>query len=389
MAIQRMPIGQFVAELEAAYKRKDGYIMGATGQDPKKWAVNSWWYNQYRDGDYTESQYQKALYWRDHAARVWDCNGMAEGIYKDFSGVNINTKARYNYANWCSEKGSGLIPVDKRVPGMAIFWGKSASSIHHVAYLYKPVDESDPAGDWYIIEARGVMYGVVRTKLFSRRPNFWGKMDLYFDYDGTEYVPIIYKLGDRTLKKGMTGDDVKELQTALIGLGYSCGNYGADGDFGSATASAVQAFQKANKLTINGEYGPETHKALVAALNTDTTTSTNMVTITGGSVNIRKGPSTSYDILKVAHKGDKFERVDATGWACIKYNDAVCWASEKYISNGTSTANSLNIRKGPGTNYISVGLVNKGYIFDLIDTNGWVPILINSIVYWVSGKYAA
>ena len=93
-----MPIGQFVAELEAAYKRKDGYIMGATGQDPKKWAVNSWWYNQYRDGDYTESQYQKALYWRDHAARVWDCNGMAEGIYKDFSGVNINTKARFNYA---------------------------------------------------------------------------------------------------------------------------------------------------------------------------------------------------------------------------------------------------------------------------------------------------
>ena len=88
MAIKRMPIGKFVAELEAALNRKDGYIMGAKGQNPKKWAANSWWYTQYDD---SASQKKKALYWRENAQRVWDCNGLAEGIYEEAYGVNVVT----------------------------------------------------------------------------------------------------------------------------------------------------------------------------------------------------------------------------------------------------------------------------------------------------------
>lgn len=57
-----------------------------------------------------------------------------------------------------------MIPVEKRKPGMAVFWGKTAKDITHVAYLIEPVDPKHPEGDWVIIEARGVMYGVVRTK---------------------------------------------------------------------------------------------------------------------------------------------------------------------------------------------------------------------------------
>ena len=323
----KMPIGQFVAELEKALNRKDGYIMGATGQDPKQWSVNSWWFNQYRDGDYTEAQYQKALYWREHAARVWDCNGMAEGIYKDFSGVSINTKARFNYAEWCSIKGTGLIPVANRKAGMAVFWGNSASTIHHVAYLYKPVDASVPTGDWYLIEARGVAYGVVKTKLYSRKPNFWGMMDKYFDYGDTSFVITTpdYKLGDRILKKGMTGDDVKELQSNLIQLGYSCGSYGIDGDFGSATESAVKLFQKANGLTVDGEVGTKT----IAKINELLSVSGFNIKVTGGSVNVRTAPNiTTGQIIKVVHRDDVLKSIgtdSATGW--YKLEDG------NYISN--------------------------------------------------------
>ena len=103
-------------------------------------------------------------------------NGMAEGIYEIHTGTNINTQAKYNYRQWCSPKGTGLIPTKYRVPGAAIFWGNAGDSlsIHHVAYLYKPVVDGHPEGDWYIIEARGVAYGVVMTKLNSRKPNYWG-----------------------------------------------------------------------------------------------------------------------------------------------------------------------------------------------------------------------
>ncbi len=181
MAISRMAASAFVKELEAALKRKDGYIMGSKGQDPKKWAVSSWWFTQY-----SGRQREKALYWREHASRVWDCAGMAEGLYKDFSGKDVNTKARYIYANWCSVKGTGMIPKEYRVPGAAVFWGNTAGDIHHIAYLYKPVKESEPNGDFWLIEARGVLYGVVKTKLSERRPNYWGWMDKYFDYSEYE-----------------------------------------------------------------------------------------------------------------------------------------------------------------------------------------------------------
>lgn len=268
MSIKRMPIGQFVAELIKAEARKDGYIMGAKGQDPKKWSTSSWYFTQYKNREkYSAKQEKAALNWRKTAQRVWDCNGLAEGIYEDFSGVNINTdtdgKARFNYARWCSTKGTGLIPVQYRVPGAAVFWGNSASSISHVAYLEKPVNANNPAGDWYIIEARGVIYGVVRTRLNTRKPKYWGLMTKYFDYEAvtdTEITPVEpIELGKRVLKKGMQGADVREMQSMLKKLDSSAlPKYGVDGDFGSETKKYVKRFQKAHNLEVDGIVGEET-----------------------------------------------------------------------------------------------------------------------------------
>ena len=62
----------------------------------------------------------------------------------------------------------------------------------------------------------------------------------------------------------MKGDDVKELQEKLIKLGLNLGKWGADGDFGSATRTAVKKFQKANKLTADGIVGAKTWGVLNA-----------------------------------------------------------------------------------------------------------------------------
>lgn len=64
----------------------------------------------------------------------------------------------------------------------------------------------------------------------------------------------------RELSKGSKGNDVRALQILLIGTepGYSCGSYGADGDFGSATDSAVRKFQSANRLVVDGIVGSKT-----------------------------------------------------------------------------------------------------------------------------------
>ena len=75
-----------------------------------------------------------------------------------------------------------------------------------------------------------------------------------------------YALGKRLLKKGCEGDDVRELQKALISLGYSCGKAGADGEFGRATDKALRAFQDAEGLEADGKFGPLSLAALKAAL---------------------------------------------------------------------------------------------------------------------------
>lgn len=355
MEIRRMPIDQFVSELEAALIRKDGYIMGTTGQDPKKWPETSWFYTQY-----TGNKLKKALYWREHAARVWDCNGLAEGIYKDFSGQDINSKARYNYQGWCSVKGTGLIPAAQRRPGMAVFWGDDAPSIHHVAYLYKPVDADNPTGDWYLIEARGVMYGVVKTRLFTRKPNFWGAMDKYFDY-GYEIEYVEPKLGERLLQNGVSGEDVKELQTWLNTLGFDCGK--ADGDFGKNTKKGVEAFQSAVGITIDGKFGSESFKALEAYSKAIATTpeiphdtpSTDrkpaaaesnepdvagiyrVVASHGVYLRYEPGKLTSDNVVTVIKNGSLvqnrgyFTEVDDTKWLYVEYQGMVGFASGRYL----------------------------------------------------------
>lgn len=60
------------------------------------------------------------------------------------------------------------------------------------------------------------------------------------------------------LKFGSRGTDVKFLQSMLLQLGEKLPKYGADGDFGSETETAVKSFQKKNKLEVDGIVGPIT-----------------------------------------------------------------------------------------------------------------------------------
>ncbi len=61
----------------------------------------------------------------------------------------------------------------------------------------------------------------------------------------------------RTLRYGNSGDDVAFVQRRLIELGYLAST--ADGQFGTATLTAVKAFQKANGLTVDGVAGTKTY----------------------------------------------------------------------------------------------------------------------------------
>ena len=93
--------------------------------------------------------------------------------------------------------------------------------------------------------------------------------------------PVDESAPTRILRPGMSGDDVKSVQSRLDKLGYYSGTL--DGIYGAATVAAVQAFQLRNNLSADGVAGTRTYKKLyssdaLSAISTPTSTPTTGVT---------------------------------------------------------------------------------------------------------------
>lgn len=205
-------------------------------------------------------------------------------------------------------------------------------------------------GNGEVVEERGFNYGCQLTKLKGRGWLHWYKLPFinYTNQTIVETEPEGYKLGDRLLKKGMKGEDVKELQNNLLELGYSLPKYGADSDYGSETVEAVKAFQKDHELDADGEYGQLSHKALMRALADlapdpepeEPVAPQNILVVNGGSVRVRYGDSTSYEIITTVFKDAKLTPVlneqnkpvkSSNGWYAIRIGELIGWISGKYI----------------------------------------------------------
>lgn len=155
------------------------------------------------------------------------------------------------------------------------------------------------------------------------------------------------------LEMGDSGAAVKTMQTMLIECGYSCGKYGADGEFGTGTDIAVRRFQMKNGLTIDGQYGPASKTKLAALYNAkvggNSSESKNpsktpkwVGMVNTAELNVRIGAGTgnpklaAYPLLKQRNLVDVCDTVhaaDGTDWYYIriagKYFGYVC---AKYIS---------------------------------------------------------
>ena len=149
--------------------------------------------------------------------------------------------------------------------------------------------------------------------------------------------PTPEKLGDRDLRRGDKGGDVKELQADLMKLGYSLPKYGADGDFGKETEKAVQAFQLDRGLLVDGVMQKDDFDALFKALDGEAPAPVQQVVeITGNSVNVRSGPGVKNRDIGTVHRGDRLpyqgqtQAVDGRDWYLIEYRNENGWVSSKY-----------------------------------------------------------
>ena len=145
--------------------------------------------------------------------------------------------------------------------------------------------------------------------------------------------PIVYKLGDRILRNGSEGADVKELQGYLIQLGYDLGTWADDGDFGDTTEIAVREFQTKMKLEVDGEVGPKTIAALESSLDDVIIENPKKVKIINGNCYVRAEANTSGETLGSVKRGTELEYLgekSENGWHKVKHNNKVGWVSGKY-----------------------------------------------------------
>lgn len=151
-----------------------------------------------------------------------------------------------------------------------------------------------------------------------------------------DVAPGYYELGERILRNGDSGDDVKKLQEALIRLGYDLGRWGADGDFGDCTEMAVKLFQSREGLDADGEFGPRSLEALRAALTyleIPAGETARRVRIVGGACYVRKGPGVEHDILGAVVRGTLLPyggQTSGDGWHLVEYKNQNGWVSGKY-----------------------------------------------------------
>ena len=132
-----------------------------------------------------------------------------------------------------------------------------------------------------------------------------------------------------TLRAGMKGWRTLALQQKLNALGASLE---MDGEYGSTTAGAVKAFQHARNLPATGEADRATLEALGLAAADSGSGTENVVRITGDTVNVRRGPGTEYESIAIAHKGDTLPTVAADGWQPVLFGGEIRWVSMKYAS---------------------------------------------------------
>ena len=132
-----------------------------------------------------------------------------------------------------------------------------------------------------------------------------------------------------TLRAGMKGWRTLALQQKLNALGASLET---DGEYGSTTAGAVKAFQHARNLPATGEADRATLEALGLTAAASGSETKNVVRITGDTVNVRRGPGTDYESIAIAHKGDTLPAVAADGWLPVLFGGEIRWVSMKYAS---------------------------------------------------------
>lgn len=252
---------EFVGHLEEEVKNGSIYVWGAQGQGAD--VISEAWIKKVETSENNAARAIKL--WKKRVAegygdrlRAFDCSGLGMAFLQN----ETKTVSSDMNANGMMGK-CEIITKEQARRGDWVFKVNSSGRATHIGYI---VDTA-----LNVVEAKGRDYGVIKSPLSKGGWNKYGRPKYFADEinaaDGVTYSApkaggfVVSRLLKR-VSPYMRGDDVRELQKALIARGYACGRSGADGIFGDDTRLAVRAFQGTERLTVDGKAGRQTVTAL-------------------------------------------------------------------------------------------------------------------------------
>ena len=232
------------------------------------------------------------------------------------------------------KRGQGK-PKPKR-GDMIYFHSKSKGRIGHVGIVYKVSGNTV-----YTIEGNTSGASSLVTNGGGVRKKSYSMSSTYIDgYGSVDYAALgkDWDAGatEDALKNGDEGADVKAMQEELIRLGFDCGRWGADGDFGDATEMAVKDFQRSFGLPVDGVFGPASYDMMCKALAAldKPVQEPGYVEIVGGNCYVRVGPGVEHEAIGIAYEGARWPFAGLTyeenGWMEIDFKGKLGWVSPKY-----------------------------------------------------------
>lgn len=155
------------------------YIYGTVRVPTNQSTINSF-YNNYYTKYMLRGQFDDNTADWSRSTYATDCQGLMDAFMTYEEGVTTDINAMMNYTNWCTSKGE-IEDIDRPwVVGEAVFtWSRRLNKIGHVGWICGFDEDGEPLA----VEARGLAFGVVVTRLSDRAWTHRGLMTAQFNYD--------------------------------------------------------------------------------------------------------------------------------------------------------------------------------------------------------------
>lgn len=228
------------------------YLYGTVRTKTTQSRIAERWENFYSSHGWSREGYDDATAGMLPDDFATDCQGLLDAYLTYVQGEKTDVNADYNYRKWCTGKGK-ISEVERPYDlGEAVFMANSRGKMSHVGWICG----LDSDGELLVVEARGLSYGVVVTRLEDRAWTHRGLMTKKFDYKEDEPMATKFEV----IKPMLKGDGVEAMQKALNATGYTDDNGNKlveDGKWGSKSQAAFRKLLEAHmqesniKITVN------------------------------------------------------------------------------------------------------------------------------------------